>query len=116
MLHGLPSGQADEVADQWAPWTISVAAGDEVRAGLRMVVHGPMRYRARVEERRPGSFIPLRDGEIRPVELVIRVDFAMDRTLEDIRGCEQVGSDAGSPREDFTAARTVPQLEDDLDV
>lgn len=116
MLHGLPSGQADEVADQWAPWTISVAAGDEVRAGLRTVVHGPMRYRARVEERRPGSFIPLRDGEIRPVELVIRVDFAMDRTLEDIRGCEQVGSDAGSPREDFTAARTVPQLEDDLDV
>ena len=117
MLHGLPSGEADVIADEWAPWTISVAAREEVRQDLRTVVHGPARYKSEVEGRRPGSFTPLRDREIRPVELVIRVDHAMERSLTDIRGCEHAGSPLrGAPMMPVDVPRTVPGLDDDLDV
>jgi hypothetical protein len=118
MLHGLPSADANGVSDEWASWTISVAASDGVRQDLRTVVHGPARYERAVERRRPGSFIPLRDREIRPVELVIRVDYALDRSLVDIRGCEQAGAEANGSLAGgaIPVLRTVPGLDEDLDV
>ena len=116
MLHGLPSGRADSVADQWAPWTISVSASDAVREDLRTVIHGPARYRRDIEERRPGSFVPLRAGEVRPVELVIRVDHVMDRSLADIRGFEHSSGVVGAPVEPDSASRRVIEVDEDLDV
>lgn len=116
MLHGLPSGSAESVADQWAPWTISVSASDAVREDLRTVVHGPARYRRDIEERRPGSFVSLRPSEVRPVELVIRVDHVMDRSLADIRGFEQSSGVAGAPVEPDLSGRRFVEVEEDLDV
>lgn len=116
MLHGLPSGEADRIADEWAPWTISVSASDAVRQDLRTVVHGPARYRRDVEQRRPGSFVPLREEEIRPVELVIRIDHALDRSLSDIRGFEQANGLVGAPSDTDEPGRRFVPTDEDLDV
>ena len=116
MLHGLPSGRADSVADEWAPWTIAVSANDAVRQDLRTVVHGPARYRRDVEQRSPGSFIPLRGEEIRPVELVIRIDHAMNRSLADLRGFDQSTGIVGAPSEPDLEPRRVVTVDEDLDV
>lgn len=116
MLHGLPSEEPGAPSGEWAPWTISVASHDAVRRDVTTVVHAPARYRRDVEERGRASFIPLRQGEIRPVELLIRIDLAGDLPLEDVRGFEGAALNGVARSIDVDAVHVAPMIEEDLDV
>lgn len=86
--------RADVAADeQWAPSTFAAGYRSEYRARRTRIVHAPQRFHG---DASAASVVAPRPGEVRPAEIVVRID-----VLPDAIAIDRVGAFATAPSDGY---------------